>query len=95
MGHVAFVALMLPSAEFVIFCTHIYISLYTFMPTRPVILSRHFNYEGLYSSHYRYLIYIYVCICRNVRPTAEIIQDQTLFLGSWSNIPAPRSAPWR
>jgi hypothetical protein len=50
------------------------------MPTRPVILSRHFNYEGLYSSHYRYLIYIYVCICRNVRPTSEIIQDQTLVL---------------
>ena len=43
MGHVTFVSVMLPSAEFVIFCTHTYISLYTFMPTRPVILSRHFD----------------------------------------------------
>ena len=58
MGHVAFVSLILPSAEFVDFCTHSYISLYTFMPTRPVILSRHFNYKGLYSSHYRYFVYI-------------------------------------
>jgi len=62
MGHVAFISLMLPSAEFAIFCAHTYISLYTFMPTRPVILSRHFNYEGLYSSHYRYLIYMYVYV---------------------------------
>jgi hypothetical protein len=60
MGHVAFVSLMLRSAQFVTFCTHTYISLYTFMPTRPAILSRHFNYEGLYSSHYRYVIYICV-----------------------------------
>lgn len=61
MSHVVFVSLMLPSAEFVIFCTHTYISLYTFMPNRPVYyLSRHCNYEGLYSSHYRYLIYMYM-----------------------------------